>query len=66
MQILAGHRGPMGQYWPVDLEVGGSNLGDGKVFISFDAKREKRCREEEGYFTIRIGIRANYAELVRP
>ena len=27
---LAGHRGPVGQYLPVDSEVGGSNLGNGK------------------------------------
>ena len=33
---------------PVESEVGGLNLGDGKVFISFDAKRAKGCREEEG------------------
>ena len=27
---LAGHHGPVGQYSPVDLEVGGLNFGDGK------------------------------------
>ena len=42
-----GHLGPVGQYSPVDSEVGGSNLGDGKSLFLLTPNM-KRCGGEEG------------------
>ena len=42
----AGHRGPVGHYSPVDPEVGGSNLGDGKSLFLLTRNDAVERRDE--------------------
>ena len=45
MADLAGRRGPVGQYSPVDSEIGGSNLGDGKSLFLLTQNVQKDAEE---------------------
>ena len=44
---MTGHRGPVGQYSPVDSEVGGSNLGDGKSSFFWTAKMKWKWNQNQ-------------------